>query len=51
MPLTSGNFADLLKPGLKSIFDIVSSRPRPMIDLLFSVETSTRYEEQYAKGL
>jgi hypothetical protein len=47
MPLTSGNFADLLKPGLKSIFDIVSGRPRPMIDLLFSVETSTRYEEQY----
>ena len=55
MPLTSGNFADLLKPGLKRIFDIGMSRPRPMLELLFGQETSTRYEEQYqgmgAQGL
>ena len=47
MPLTSGNFADLLKPGLKRIFDIGMSRPRPIMELLFGVETSTRFEEQY----
>ena len=47
MPLTSGNFADLLKPGLKSFFDLGMSRPQPMIDMLFSVETSTRFEAQY----
>tara|TARA_R110000824_G_scaffold238121_6_gene426903 strand:+ start:10270 stop:11196 length:927 start_codon:yes stop_codon:yes gene_type:complete len=47
MPLMSGNFADLLKPGLKRIFDIAVSRPRPMMEMLFSIETSTRFEEQY----
>ena len=47
MPLTSGNFADLLKPGLKRIFDIAVSRPRPMMEMLFGVEASTRFEEQY----
>ena len=47
MPLTSGNFADLLKPGLKRIFDIGMSRPRPMMEMLFGVESSTRFEEQY----
>ena len=47
MPLTSGNFADLLKPGLKRVFDIAMSRPRPIMEMRFGVETSTRYEEQY----
>ena len=47
MPLTSGNFADLLKPGLKRVFDIAMSRPRPIMEMLFGVESSTRYEEQY----
>ena len=47
MPLTSGNFADLLKPGLKRIFDIGMSRPRPIMEMLFGVESSTRFEEQY----
>mgnify|MGYP005826428955 FL=1 len=55
MPLTSGNFADLLKPGLKEIFNIAVSRPAPMIDMLFRVEASTRFEEQHqgmgAQGL
>jgi len=47
MPLTSGNFADLLKPGLKRIYDIGMSRPRPIMEMLFGVEASTRFEEQY----
>ena len=47
MPLTSGNIADLLKPGLKRVFDIAMSRPRPIMEMLFGVESSTRYEEQY----
>ena len=48
MPLTSGNFADLLKPGLKGIFDDgIAGRPQPMIDMLFNVQSSTRFEEQY----
>ena len=47
MPLTSGNFADLLKPGLKRIFDIGMSRPRPMMEMLFGVESSTRFQEEY----
>ena len=55
MPLTSGNFADLLKPGLKRIFDIGMSRPRPIMEMLFGVESSTRAEESYqgmgAQGL
>jgi hypothetical protein len=55
MPLTSGNFSDLLKPGLKRVFDLAMSRPRPMMEMLFGQEASTRYEEQYqgmgAQGL
>ena len=56
MPLTSGNFADLLAPGLKSIFDDeLAGRPAPMIDMLFNVQSSTRFEEQHqgmgAQGL
>jgi len=55
MPLTSGNFADLLNPVLKRTFDIGMSRPQTMMEMLFKVETSTRYEEQYqglgAQGL
>ena len=47
MPLTAGNFADLLKPGLKSIFDIAMASPPDMLNTLFSVESSTRFEEQY----
>ena len=47
MVLTAGNFADLLKPGLKSIFDIGMSRPRPIMEMLFGVQSSTRFEEQY----
>jgi hypothetical protein len=55
MPLTSGNFADLLAPPLVRTFNLAMGRPQPMIDMLFKVETSTRYEEQYqglgAQGL
>ena len=47
MPLQSGNFADLLKPGLKTIFDIGMSQPRPIMEMLFSVENSTRFQESY----
>ena len=39
MPLSAGNFADLLKPGLKSIFDIAMSSPPDMLNTLFSVES------------
>jgi phage major head subunit gpT-like protein len=55
MPLTSGNFADLLRPPLVRAFDLAMGRPQPMIDMLFKIENSTRYEEQYqglgAQGL
>ena len=55
MPLTSGNFADLLRPPLVRAFNLAMGRPPAMIDALFKVENSTRYEEQYqglgAQGL
>ena len=55
MPLTSGNFADLLRPPLVRAFNLAMGRPPAMIDMLFKVENSTRYEEQYqglgAQGL
>ena len=55
MPLTSGNFADLLRPPLVRAFNLAMGRPQPMIDMLFKVESSTQYEEQYqglgAQGL
>ena len=55
MPLTSGNFAALLRPPLVRAFNLAMGRPQPMIDMLFKVESSTQYEEQYqglgAQGL
>ena len=55
MPLMSGNFQDLIAPKLLKTFDIAMSRPRPMMEMLFNVVSSTSYEEQYqgmgAQGL
>jgi hypothetical protein len=39
MPLTSGNFADLLAPPLVRTFNLAMGRPQPMIDMLFKVES------------
>ncbi len=47
MPLTSGNFARLLEPGLKEIFTLALSRPSPVVDLLFGLEASTKSKEEY----
>ena len=47
MPLTSGNFARLLEPGLKEIFTTAVNRPEPIIDLLFGMETSNKGKEEY----
>ena len=47
MPITSGNFPDLLEPGLKAIFDTAVSRPRPMVEELFGMEASTKRQEHY----
>ena len=47
MPLTPGNFASLLEPGLKEIFDTAVNRPRPMLEMLFRVLDSRKSEERY----
>lgn len=47
MPLTAGNFPDLLTPGLRRIFDIATSRPAPVRELLFGEVSSTRRQESY----
>jgi len=47
VPITSGNFPDLLEPGLKAIFDTAVSRPRPMVEELFGMEASTKRQEHY----
>ena len=47
MPLTSGNFAKLLEPGLKEIFSLALSRPTPILTTLFGVETSNKSKEEY----
>lgn len=47
MVTTQSNFADLLEPGLRRIFDLASSRPAPMLDVLFGMQPSTKFEEHY----
>ena len=47
MPMTAGNVASLLEPGLREIFDIAVSRPNPIMDTLFGVVTSTQRTEHY----
>ena len=47
MVATAGNWASLLKPGLKSIFDTVTGRPAPMLDTLFDVTDSDKSQEEY----
>jgi hypothetical protein len=45
--VTQSNFADLLEPGLRRIFQNAISRPIPMLDALFGVTASTKWEEHY----
>ncbi len=47
MPLSAGNFPDLLEPGLRRIFDTAVNRPRPMVEDLFGIEASTKRQEHY----
>tara|TARA_Y100000310_G_scaffold336473_1_gene421091 strand:- start:233 stop:1162 length:930 start_codon:yes stop_codon:yes gene_type:complete len=45
--LSGGNFADLLEPGLRAIFDKAVSRPTPVKDQLFGQQSSTKFQEHY----
>ena len=45
--LSGGNFADLLEPGLRAIFDVAVSRPRPQMEALYGVQASTKFQERY----
>jgi hypothetical protein len=45
--LRSGNFADLLEPGLREIFNAGSGRPRPVMEQLFGSRSSTKRTEHY----
>lgn len=47
MPLTPGNFASLLEPGLREIFNTASSRPAPVMDQLYRGVNSTKSKEDY----
>ena len=47
MVLTAGNFASLLEPGLREIFDIASSRPNPVMEALYGIRSSTKRTEHY----
>ena len=47
MTMQAGNFGSLLEPGLREIFDTAVSRPRPMLDMLYNVISSDKYEEKY----
>ena len=41
------NFADLLEPGLRRIFDNVVSRPTPILSTLYGVVPSSKFQEHY----
>tara|TARA_Y100000310_G_scaffold152539_1_gene152021 strand:+ start:5365 stop:6315 length:951 start_codon:yes stop_codon:yes gene_type:complete len=45
--IVSGNFADLLEPTIREIFDVQSTRPDPVRDLLFDVQAHDRLQGRY----
>lgn len=45
--VSRGGFADLLEPGLRRIFDQGANRPVPMLEALFGMQPSTKWEEHY----
>jgi phage major head subunit gpT-like protein len=45
--VSRGGFGDLLEPGLRRIFDQGASRPAPMLEALFGMQPSTKFEEHY----
>ena len=47
MTMQAGNFGSLLEPGLREIFETTVNRPRPMLETLFRVVTSDKYQERY----
>ena len=47
MPATVGSFADLLEPGLRVWFMEELGRPAAVMEQLFGVSTSTKFEERY----
>ena len=47
MVMAEGNWPDLLEPVLRRTFDVAVSRPRAVMDQLFGLETSTRFQERY----
>ena len=47
MVLARGNFADLLEPIVKVWFMEALGEPEPMIDMLFNVAPSDKYQEEY----
>ena len=47
MPLTAGNFAALLEPGLREVFLTAFGRPTPIMETLFGVKTSNKRAEEY----
>jgi phage major head subunit gpT-like protein len=48
MALAPANWPDLLEPGLREIFTTAAlGRPAPMLDRLFGIRGSTKFEEHY----
>ncbi len=47
MVLASGNFADLLEPIVRAWFLESLGEPDPMMEMLFDVTSSDRYQEEY----
>ena len=47
MTMQAGNFGSLLEPGLREIFETTVNRPRPMLEMLYRVVPSDKYQERY----
>ena len=45
--LSGPNFPDLLEPGLRNIYDNAVNRPRPVLETLYGVQSSTKFQEHY----
>ena len=44
MTMQAGNFGSLLEPGLREIFETTVNRPRPMLEMLYRVIPSDKYQ-------
>ena len=47
MTMQAGNWGPILSNMLRDVFETTVNRPRPMLETLYNVTTSDKYQERY----